>query len=111
MRRLEGGNPFLCATLPKSTWVSLAYPLWAAVHGHERYIQLISDSQSQARLLLEALKREVEDNPALADAYPAAAGPGRAWGQDRIRLANGVVVEALGTGAKIRGRIGRSGPP
>ena len=95
----------------KSTWVSLAYPLWAAVHGHEPYIQLISDSQSQARLLLEALKREVEDNPALAEAYPAAAGPGRAWGQDRIRLANGVVVEALGTGAKIRGRRNRTERP
>ena len=95
----------------KSTWVSLAYPLWAAIHRHEPYIQLISDSQSQARLLLEALKREVEDNPALADAYPAAAGRGRVWGQDRIRLANGVVVEALGTGAKIRGRRNRAERP
>jgi hypothetical protein len=79
----------------KSTWVSLAYPLWAALNRHEPYILLISDSQGQARLLLEAIKRELEDNPALAQAYPAACGQGSPWGQDRIRLANGVVLEAL----------------
>jgi hypothetical protein len=95
----------------KSTWVSLAYPLWAAVHRHEPYILLISDSQTQARLLLEAVKRELEDNPALAAAYPAARGRGRPWGQDRLRLANGVVLEALGTGAKIRGRRNRAERP
>jgi predicted phage terminase large subunit-like protein len=95
----------------KSTWVSLIYPLWAAVHNQEPYILLISDSQGQARLLLEAIKRELEDNPLLAAAYPGAVGPGRPWGRDRLRLANGVVIEALGTGAKIRGRRNRADRP
>src|SRR5258708_3347293 len=95
----------------KSTWVSLVYPLWAAVHNQEPYILLISDSQGQARLLLEAIKRELEDNPLLAAAYPDAVGPGRPWGRDRLRLANGVVMEALGTGAKIRGRRNRADRP
>jgi predicted phage terminase large subunit-like protein len=36
----------------KSTWISLIYPLWAALQRHEPYILLISDTQSQARLLL-----------------------------------------------------------
>ena len=31
----------------KSTWVSLAYPLWTALEGRESYIWLISDSQAQ----------------------------------------------------------------
>jgi predicted phage terminase large subunit-like protein len=95
----------------KSTWVSLAYPVWAAVHGYEPYILLLSDTQSQARLLLEAIKRELEDNPVLAAAYPTAVGQGSPWGQDRIRLANGVAIEALGTGAKIRGRRNRADRP
>jgi predicted phage terminase large subunit-like protein len=95
----------------KSTWVSLAYPLWAAVHRCEPYILLISDTQSQARLLLEAIKRELEDNPILAQAYPVGVGQGSPWGRDRIRLANGVVLEALGTGAKIRGRRNREDRP
>jgi predicted phage terminase large subunit-like protein len=95
----------------KSTWVSLAYPLWAALNRYEPYILLISDSQGQARLLLEAIKRELEDNPALAQAYPAACGQGSPWGQDRLRLANGVVLEALGSSAKIRGRRNRADRP
>jgi predicted phage terminase large subunit-like protein len=95
----------------KTTWASWAYPLYCAVHGLEPYIVLISDSQAQARLLLEAIKAELEDNPALAQAYPDAVGPGHPWGQDRIRLANGVVIEALGTGAKVRGRRNRAERP
>jgi predicted phage terminase large subunit-like protein len=95
----------------KSTWVSLVYPLWAASCRHEPYIQIISDTQSQARLLLEAIKRELEDNSLLAQDCPGATGRGRPWGQDRIRLTNGVVIEALGTGAKIRGRRNRSERP
>jgi predicted phage terminase large subunit-like protein len=95
----------------KSTWVSLVYPLWAAVYNQEPYVLLISDSQAQARLLLEAIKRELEDNPLLAAAYPSAVGPSKPWGRDRLRLANGVVIEALGTGAKIRGRRNRAERP
>jgi len=95
----------------KSTWVSLAYPLWAALHRYEPYILIISDSQAQARLHLEAVKQELEDNSTLAEAYPAAVGRGSPWGQDRIRLANGVVIEALGTGSKIRGRRNRAERP
>lgn len=95
----------------KSTWASLAYPLWAALHRHEPYILLLSDSQSQARLLLEAIKRELEDNATLAQSYPITVGQGNPWGQDRIRLANGIVLEALGTGGKIRGRRNRSERP
>src|SRR5262249_5910920 len=95
----------------KSTWVSLVYPLWVALQRREPYIQIISDTQSQARLLLEAIKRELEDNPLLAAGYPWAVGRGTPWGQDRIRLVNGVVIEALGTGAKIRGRRNRAERP
>jgi predicted phage terminase large subunit-like protein len=95
----------------KSTWVSLVYPLWIALSRREPYIQIISDTQTQARLLLEAIKRELEDNPLLAADYPWAVGRGSPWGQDRIRLVNGVVIEALGTGAKIRGRRNRAERP
>lgn len=95
----------------KSTWSSLVYPLWTALHRLEPYILLISDTQSQARLLLESVKRELEDNPTLARAYPGAVGQGSPWGRDRIRLTNGVVIEALGTGAKIRGRRNRADRP
>jgi hypothetical protein len=88
----------------KSTWASLIYPLHCALEGIEPYIVLASDTYTQACLLLEAIKHELEDNLALAAAYPGVCGAGPHWRQERIRLRNGVVLEALGTGGKIRGR-------
>jgi len=95
----------------KSTWASFAYPLYCAVEGYEPYIQIVSDSIGQASLWLEAIKTELEDNPQLAAAYPHASGAGPVWRQDRIRLNNGVVLEALGTLSKIRGRRHRQERP
>src|SRR5215471_5366324 len=86
----------------KSTWSSFAYPLWCAVAGHEPYIQIVSDSIGQAHLWLEAIQQELEDNALLATDYPHVCGPGPVWRQERLRLRNGVVIEALGTGSKIR---------
>lgn len=95
----------------KSTWSSFAYPLWCAVEGHEPYIQIVSDSIGQAHLWLEAIQHELEDNALLAADYPHMCGPGPVWRQDRMRLRNGVVIEALGTGSKIRGRRNRQDRP
>jgi len=95
----------------KSTWSSLVYPLWSAVHAHEPYIMIASDTITQAAQHLQGIKAELEDNTALARAYPSACGAGPEWRQERIRLRNGVVIEALGTGSKIRGRRNRADRP
>ncbi len=86
----------------KSTWLSLAYPLYCAVTGRQRYIVLVADTMEQARRYLGAIKRELEQNAALLG--DRAAGRGAAWKVNRILLANGVEIEALGTGQNIRGR-------
>jgi predicted phage terminase large subunit-like protein len=95
----------------KSTWSSLCYPLRCAVEGRERFIQIISDTHQQALLHLAGLKAELEENEELALAYPRACGLGPVWRQERVELANGVVIEALGTGSKIRGRRNRAERP
>lgn len=95
----------------KSTWSSFAYPLWAAVHALEPYIVLTSDTGQQAHKYLDSLRAELESNDLLARDYPHLAGAGPTWRQDRIRLANGVMVEALGTGTKLRGRKHRQDRP
>jgi hypothetical protein len=95
----------------KSTWASFAYPLWVALHGHERYIEIISDTTGQAWLWLEAIRNELETNEGLAGDYPDVCGTGDVWRQERIRLRNGVLIEALGTGSKIRGRRNRAERP
>ena len=88
----------------KSTILSTSYPIRAACEGWERYIILISDTQTQAELFLASIKEELEHNEALALEYPDATGVGSVWASDRIKLRNGVVIEAMGRGGKIRGR-------
>jgi hypothetical protein len=87
----------------KSTWLSLAYPLYCAVTARQRYIVLVADTAEQARRYLGAIKRELQQNAPLLRRY-AAARPGETWKVNRILMGNGVEIEALGTGQNIRGR-------
>jgi hypothetical protein len=95
----------------KSAWISLAYPLWCGLHGLEPYILLLSDTSAQATKFLEAIKQELEENSSLQHVYPKVARQGPVWRKNEIRLCNGVSIEALGTGSKIRGRKNRSHRP
>jgi predicted phage terminase large subunit-like protein len=88
----------------KSTFVSLTYVLKCICEHVETYIFLTSDTADQSYTFLEAIKNELETNSALADAYPGACGIGSIWRTNRIVARNGVAVDALGTGNKIRGR-------
>lgn len=95
----------------KSTWVTLAYALRAAVEGWEPYTLILGDTADQAAKHLADLRAEVEGSPALAAAYPGACGPGGVWRAGAVRLRNGALVEALGRGARVRGRRNRSARP
>jgi predicted phage terminase large subunit-like protein len=95
----------------KSTWVTLAYVLRSAIEKRERYILLFSDSEDQAEKFLAAVKAEVEGNARLIADYPDACGKGTIWRTDRIRLKNGVLIESLGRGSKVRGRKDRQHRP
>jgi len=95
----------------KSTLVSLAYVLRCALTGQERYIWIVSDSRHQACAHLENVKAELEDNLLLAADYPDAVGRGPVWRMGCIVLRNGVKIEALGTGQRMRGRRHRADRP
>lgn len=88
----------------KSTLVTLAYVLKAALEGREPYVWIISDTKHQARAHLENLKAELLENELLAARYPSAAGKGPTWRNNCIVLRNGVAIEAFGTGQRLRGR-------
>jgi hypothetical protein len=107
-RQCRGRGQKRCYLAPsgsaKTTWTTFALPLCAAVQRWEPYIVLTADTGDQAAQYLEAIKRELEENEALADDFPAACGKGPVWRADRIRLRNGVQIAAYGTGAKLRGR-------
>lgn len=95
----------------KSTVATLAYVLRVAVEGLEPYVWIISDTRRQAHAHLENIQWELEDNARLAAAYPAAVGKGPVWRAGAIQLRNGVRIEALGTGQRIRGRRHRHNRP
>jgi predicted phage terminase large subunit-like protein len=91
----------------KSTLGTLTHVLRAAVEGWEPYIWIISDTKHQARCHLENIKLELADNTRLAQDYPQAIGKRLIWRGNAVRMANGVTIEAFGTGQRVRGR--RSG--
>jgi len=97
----------------KSTFCTFLYPLHEIVSfsakaglegGGEAYILLIADTYKQAKKYLNAIKQELEHNVKLAQVYPEACGLGPVWSEDEILTRNGVRVEILGSGQKIRGR-------
>ena len=92
----------------KSTWSTLAEPLYDAVHGIEPFIVITSDTGGQAEGYLRTIRDELENNDALREDYPLACGKGPIWRDNHIRLRNGVEIQAIGTGSKIRGR--KAGP-
>jgi len=92
----------------KSTVAALALPLRAALERREPYIWIVSDSARQACAPPGKPKgRAARESPARRR-LPAAAGLGRTWRHSLIVLRNGVTIEALGTGQRIRGRRSRS---
>jgi len=95
----------------KSTVAALAYPLREAVEGREPYIWIVSDTRRQAEAHLGNLKNELAGNPVLARAYPDSCGRGPVWRAGSIVLANGVAIDAFGTGQRIRGRRFRAHRP
>lgn len=95
----------------KSTIGTLCYVLQAAVECWEPYIWIVSDTKEQAQLHLENVKHELTNNERLAEDYPRSVGQSRRWRRHAIELANGVVIEAWGTGQAIRGRRRREHRP
>lgn len=95
----------------KSFVVSLVYVLASAVMRTEPYIMIGSESAGQANALLNAVKTELESNQDLARDYPDACGFGPTWRQNEIVLLNGVKIEAVGSGKRIRGRRQKEARP
>ncbi len=95
----------------KLTCATLAFVLREAVSGREPYIWIVSDTKHQAAAHLENVKTELRDNDRLAAEYPLASGVGPVCAHSAVVLRNGVMIEAFGTGQRIRGRRRRQHRP
>jgi len=94
----------------KSSLVHLILPLWAAAHGHIKFIATFSDSTAQAEQHLANLRHELDTNELLRTDFPELCQPAlRADGlrvatrQDMLHQANGFVLVAKGLEAGVLG--------
>lgn len=96
----------------KTSYLSKAYPLWAALEGVEPLTLLLAETgPGQAEAYLNAIKAELETNPAIRAAYPHAAGIGPRWTHDTATLRNGATIKAKGSGGRMLGMAERSVRP
>src|SRR5262245_39455666 len=51
--------------------------LWAIAYGHRRYVPVVGASEEKAKLILVALKAEIESNDLFAEDFPAVCYPVR----------------------------------
>ena len=95
----------------KSTLVTLAFVLRAALEGWEPYIWIVSDTRHQANSHLENIKAELAENRWLAERYGLRAVRWPVWRANIVQLPNGVRIEAFGIGQRLRGKRHRAARP
>jgi len=96
----------------KSAIVSTIFVLWCICYKRDDFIVLISDTGDQAENHLTQVKFELEENERLKESFPDICEIGQKptpprWTRNEIVTRNGVMVTALGSGQKIRGRRNR----
>ena len=84
----------------KSTLSEEALCLAAALRSFKNCV-ILGENETRAVDRLRAVKHEFESNPFLQDLFGDLVGP--TWAETRIVLANGVCIQAYGTGQSLRG--------
>ncbi|MEO0482507.1 MAG: phage terminase large subunit [Planctomycetota bacterium] len=92
----------------KSTCVSLAYVLYAALCHREPYVLIVSATEDQAGQLLKHVRDELETNILLRTDFPELQRKPRPWRQGKIEIPTGTLARSIGVGQQIRGT--RHGP-
>ena len=94
----------------KSTNFTFKDSLHAILYAYKHYLIILSDSSDQAEAFLEDIKDELEDNADIIEDFGCMKGEDT-WKSGTIKTTNGVKVDAVGSGKKLRGRKNRSWRP
>lgn len=89
----------------KSTLVTLSYAIWSIIGIQEKkFVLIVSQTQSQAKLHLENIKRELESNDLLKADIGPFESPDDEWGSNSIVIPKfGARIAAVSTEQSIRG--------
>jgi len=121
---LEGGDrehrdAFVAPrSMGKSTWFFLILPMWAAAHGHRRFVAAFADSARQAEEHLSTFRHELDANAAIRRDFPALVNPrlrgrGTTAGDNKAmyQAESGFVFAARGADSSALGlKVGRQRP-
>ena len=94
----------------KTTLTDLVWLLRQVAGSSFTYALLIADTQDQAAQYLDEIRHECEGNDLLTSCYVGLL-PGATWSSTDVIFANGVRIQALGRGQKVRGRKHRGHRP
>ncbi|MEW6610681.1 MAG: hypothetical protein AB1352_03610 [Patescibacteria group bacterium] len=100
----------------KSSFASLALPLWMALEEHERYpfIIVVNETRDQAIETIANIRKELEENELLLRDYgdvSEGVSKQREWTKTAILLKNDARILELSRGQRIRGRRHRQHRP
>lgn len=87
----------------KSTLISQLFVLWCVLTNRIWFAVIIMDAFTQAVMMLESIKVELESNPRLKQDFPGVVGGGRVWQAGVIVTRNNRKIQAAGSGMRIRG--------
>jgi len=98
-------NPRKCVVCPrgfgKSTTLTFVYILHSILFQKQKFIVIVSDSHSQAKLFMEAIADELMHNDLLRSIFGDLTTD--QWSQESITTSTGIRVIAKGSGQKLRG--------
>ncbi len=86
----------------KTTWVSLALPLYCILFEKRMFIILLSQGLDQAKDYLSDIRTELEDNERIREDFGDLRG--QPWQATEVRTSTGIRVKPLGARMKLRGR-------
>lgn len=93
----------------KSTTFTFKDTIHAAVYEYKHYILILSDSSDQADGFLGDIKAELEDNWIIKEDFGDLQG--KLWKTNALLTSEGIKIESIGSGKKIRGRRHRNWRP
>lgn len=82
----------------KSFWLLLALPLWALAHGHKRFYLAFANIDTQAKVHLKNLLKELRENDLLLHDFPDLALVRGQSSSDLVVLRGGATIAARGMG-------------
>lgn len=87
----------------KSTYGSLATPLYFALEHLYDFILPVGDTGTQMKLNIANIRYELEHNPMILKDYGLAYNPNVSWSDSSLQLNNGCLIMGRSRGQKIRG--------